>query len=1091
MRGPLLLAFAVAVCLCLLTAGLPLPTSPAQAQAGPSFGSETIDDITLLTFDHSSVTLPEASGGVAPLSYALTGVLPSGMNFNSSTRVLSLWSQATQTNPVSYTYTVTDSSSPPASASLSFTITVNDGPAADKAALEALYDATNGDNWDTSTNWKTNEPIGNWHGVTTDSNGRVDFLRFPDGNNLVGILPPELSNLTRMTQIILDSNPQLAGDIKVFAKLPQLQTIILNDNNLTGEIPKEWGSFPNLQQIRLQKNNLTGQIPKELGNSRIRSLLLDNNSLTGTIPKELGDMERLEQLWLHQNKLTGTIPKELGKLSLLRQVTLTGNQIYGVVPKGWGNLTALDYFWLHGTQLHTPYYPEVAKLQNLDSMRDFGHTDRLGPVFSSGWANQTTVEVTFDEALDEDFAPPASSFTVAMDGFYATTTDIQVSGQTVTLTFSPSINVPETVATVSYNKPAAEQNRLRDLFGHEAESFANEDLDNVTQSAATLLNSLGILSKPSIDADSDDTPDTYGVGDNILWGLYWNEADVFWDVSSPNADIDMRFIVGAETRTASLVRDSGKTSGKGRSLLFRYTVVAEDQDTDGFALHATSVHDIVFLRNGATLLDAQGRLVERSLSGAGNWGNLSGHRVDGSMMGTDTAPEPLIAEADGDTLTLTFNEDIAEPDDPEHLTYKFIVQEATYGDGPVFHQSPNRVTVSGSMVTLTLGSAVTSGWPVTLSYSNDREIKPGGDSGLKDEAGNKVTSFDELSIDNVTAPGTVPVPISATLVEDRLVLTFDRGLDAASSPAGSRFVVTNYDSGQHFRARGVGSPSIRGATVIVELNKEIPAGESAQVIYDGADDDYPLRGQDIHSRLGPSDNQVRDIVGWRAKAPASAAPTPEVVFSSVSGKDVTLYFDRMLEPASAPAETAFSATTTTSGVDTAVSVSAVHVRETAVYLTLATTTSATATVTVRYDQATAEGATLLRDVADNSVATFSRTLTNEGTTKPTTPPTFVSASANGDLLKLTFDRPMDPTKAPASGAFVLSPHVFRGILNATVRGEEVWLRLGRTIRPCEEFTLSYIEPGKEALRDRWGQTVDGFSGREVTNERADECSTTD
>ena len=38
----------------------------------------------------------------------------------------------------------------------------------DRTALEALYDATAGENsWTTRTNWKTNN--GDWYGVTTDS----------------------------------------------------------------------------------------------------------------------------------------------------------------------------------------------------------------------------------------------------------------------------------------------------------------------------------------------------------------------------------------------------------------------------------------------------------------------------------------------------------------------------------------------------------------------------------------------------------------------------------------------------------------------------------------------------------------------------------------------------------------------------------------------------------------------------------------------------------------------------------------------------------------------------------------------------------
>ena len=58
---------------------------------------------------------------------------------------------------------------------LSHGVHAQDGTVAtDKAALEALYDATAGaTNWTTKTNWKSSEPLGSWHGVTTDNDGRV------------------------------------------------------------------------------------------------------------------------------------------------------------------------------------------------------------------------------------------------------------------------------------------------------------------------------------------------------------------------------------------------------------------------------------------------------------------------------------------------------------------------------------------------------------------------------------------------------------------------------------------------------------------------------------------------------------------------------------------------------------------------------------------------------------------------------------------------------------------------------------------------------------------------------------------------------
>ena len=48
--------------------------------------------------------------------------------------------------------------------------------ASDRTALVALYNATDGTNWVTSTNWLSDRPLGAWHGVTTNSDGRVTEL---------------------------------------------------------------------------------------------------------------------------------------------------------------------------------------------------------------------------------------------------------------------------------------------------------------------------------------------------------------------------------------------------------------------------------------------------------------------------------------------------------------------------------------------------------------------------------------------------------------------------------------------------------------------------------------------------------------------------------------------------------------------------------------------------------------------------------------------------------------------------------------------------------------------------------------------------
>ena len=58
----------------------------------------------------------------------------------------------------------------------------------DRAALEALYDATGGPGWRNSTNWKTSAPLDEWYGVTARWPGRVTELSLPN-NGLAGSIP--------------------------------------------------------------------------------------------------------------------------------------------------------------------------------------------------------------------------------------------------------------------------------------------------------------------------------------------------------------------------------------------------------------------------------------------------------------------------------------------------------------------------------------------------------------------------------------------------------------------------------------------------------------------------------------------------------------------------------------------------------------------------------------------------------------------------------------------------------------------------------------------------------------------------------------
>ena len=140
----------------------------------------------------------------------LTGTIPAELGSLTSLLYLSLWSnQLTGAIPAAV------------------------GVAADRGALEGFYNATDGPNWTVGTNWlTTEEPLSAWHGVTTDSNGRV-------------------------TRVVL-SNNELTGTISVAVEqLENLEQLILSVNDeLTGQLPEELRHLSNLEILNVSGTNV-------------------------------------------------------------------------------------------------------------------------------------------------------------------------------------------------------------------------------------------------------------------------------------------------------------------------------------------------------------------------------------------------------------------------------------------------------------------------------------------------------------------------------------------------------------------------------------------------------------------------------------------------------------------------------------------------------------------------------------------------------------------------------------------------------------------------------------------------------------------
>ena len=83
------------------------------------------------------LVLPEATGGMLPISYALTPALPAGLGFVSSTRTISGTPTEVTTAPVTYTYTATDAAGD--AASLRFDIEVFSPVAIEQVTLPESF----------------------------------------------------------------------------------------------------------------------------------------------------------------------------------------------------------------------------------------------------------------------------------------------------------------------------------------------------------------------------------------------------------------------------------------------------------------------------------------------------------------------------------------------------------------------------------------------------------------------------------------------------------------------------------------------------------------------------------------------------------------------------------------------------------------------------------------------------------------------------------------------------------------------------------------------------------------------------------------
>lgn len=167
----------------------------------------------------------------------------------------------------------------------------------DSLVLVALYNATDGPNWNNNENWLSG-PVNSWFGISSLSS---------NGCNITGIQ--------------------------------------LENNNLNGSLPSEITSLSFLNSLKLGENNIEGQVPNNIGQlTNLEILTLNENSISGTLPQSIWNLQNLTTLDVSNNQLSGTLSNEVENLSKLQYFSIANNAIGGVLPAGIKNFDKLETF---------------------------------------------------------------------------------------------------------------------------------------------------------------------------------------------------------------------------------------------------------------------------------------------------------------------------------------------------------------------------------------------------------------------------------------------------------------------------------------------------------------------------------------------------------------------------------------------------------------------------------------------------------------------------------------------------------------------------------------------------------------------------
>jgi hypothetical protein len=168
------------------------------------------------------------------------------------------------------------------------------------ALLNIWYNSANG--WDNETGWLTVEDeCAGWFGVTCDDSQVVTSISM-EGNNVQGILPPDLSLLTGLVILNLAGNVMIGELPTSVATLPVLEELYLGGNFFVQDLSNyDFSGLQSLTVLELGDNGFSGTIPESIWTlSTLQFLIIDDNEFSGELSGSISQLSNLRKypLWL-------------------------------------------------------------------------------------------------------------------------------------------------------------------------------------------------------------------------------------------------------------------------------------------------------------------------------------------------------------------------------------------------------------------------------------------------------------------------------------------------------------------------------------------------------------------------------------------------------------------------------------------------------------------------------------------------------------------------------------------------------------------------------------------------------------------------